>query len=110
MALEAMHDDKEGFRLILRANETNARPLRIKFEEPACYRGASENYLLKQVYQTHPIYPWPIFIVKNSRYASWFYGQFGAEANAGRHYHIAATDGMVDVISPRPPILTWLPD
>ncbi len=111
MALEAMHDDKEGFRLILKAPEPNARPLRIKFEEPVCYRGASENYLIKQVYDSHAIYPWPIFIVKNSRYAAWFYGQLsGALPDSGQHYHIAAMGDMIDVISPRPPIVTWLPD
>ncbi len=109
MYLEAMHDDREGFRIILRSKEPNARLLRILFEEPICYRGAQETYLLRQLYDYHPIYPWPIFIVKNSRYASWFYAQLnGLLPEAGRHYHIAAMDEMIDVISVRPPIITWL--
>ncbi len=111
MYLEAMHDDKEGFRLILRGREPQSRALRILFEEPICYRGAQENYLLKQLYQYHDIYPWPIFIVKNSRYAAWFYGQVdGLLPEIGQHYHIAAMDEMIDVLSARPPIVTWLTD
>ncbi|MDX2264879.1 MAG: hypothetical protein NW215_07895 [Hyphomicrobiales bacterium] len=109
MSLESMRDDHEGFRIILKADKPDARPLRIRFQEPVCYRGAAESHLLKQLYESHDIYPWPIFIVKNSRYAAWFYGQVGGDAS-GRHYHIAATDGMIDVISARPPIVTWLPE
>jgi hypothetical protein len=28
----------------------------------------------------------------------------------GHHYHIAAMDEIVDVISARPPVITWLND
>jgi hypothetical protein len=111
MVLEAMHDDKEGFRLILRGREPRSRALRILFEEPLCYRGAQESYLLKQIYDLHEIYPWPLFIVRNSRYVDWFYGQLnGLLPETGLHYHISAMDEMIDVISARPPIVTWLND
>jgi hypothetical protein len=111
MFLDAIHDDREGFRLILKAGEPKARALRILFDAPLCYRGAQEAYLLRQIYEGHAIYPWPIFIVRNSRYAKWFYAQASAAIDKdGHHYHIAAMDEMVDVLSARPPILSWLND
>jgi hypothetical protein len=111
MYLDAMLDDREGFRIILRANEPKARTLRIVFDDPVCYRGAHEAYLLKRVYETHDIYPWPIFIVRNSRYVRWFYAQaVDAIDKDGHHYHIAAMDEMVDIISARPPVISWLSD
>lgn len=111
MFLDAMIDDREGFRIILKATEPKARALRILFDAPLCYRGAQEQYLLRQIYETHDIYPWPIFIVRHSRYAKWFYAQATRAIDTdGHHYHIAAMDEIVDVLSARPPILTWLSD
>ena len=75
MSLDAMLDDREGFRLILSSPDPNFRELRIFFEEPLCYRGTQEKYLLRTIYEGSSIYPWPIFIVRNSRYAKWFYAQ-----------------------------------
>jgi hypothetical protein len=111
MFLDAMLDDREGFRLILKSVEPKHRELRILFDAPMCYRGTQEQYLLRTIYHENSIYPWPIFIVRNSRYAKWFYAQ-AADAidKDGHHYHIAAMDQMVDVLSARPPILSWLND
>jgi len=111
MYVDAMYDDREGFRLILKSREQNAKALRILFDAPLCYRGTQEAYLLRKIYEAHDIYPWPIFIVRNSRYARWFYAQ-AADAldKDGHHYHIAAMDQIVDVLSARPPIVTWLND
>jgi hypothetical protein len=87
------------------------KALRIAFDEPLCYRGTQEAYLLRQIYEGDSIYPWPIFIVRNSRYAKWFYAQAtGAIDKDGHHYHIAAVDEIIDVLSARPPVLTWLND
>jgi hypothetical protein len=111
MYLDAMYDDREGFRLILKAPPPETRSLRILFEAPICYRGTQETYLLRDIYSGNSIYPWPIFIVKNSRYARWFYAQAkDALDKHGRHYHIAAINQMTDVLSAHAPILTWLND
>ena len=109
MFLDAMLDDREGFRLILTSPDPKFRELRIFFEAPLCYRGTQEKYLLRTIYEGSSIYPWPIFIVRNSRYARWFHAQAGDAADEeGHHYHIAAVDQMVDVLSARPPIVSWL--
>ncbi|MGA7324257.1 MAG: hypothetical protein WBX25_07205 [Rhodomicrobium sp.] len=111
MFLDAMYDDREGFRLILRSPDPKLRSLRILFDAPLCYRGTQEAYLLRQIYEGGGIYPWPILIVRNSRYAKWFYAQAtGAIDKDGHHYHIAAMDQIIDVLSARPPILSWLND
>ncbi len=111
MFLDAMYDDREGFRLILKASDPKLRALRILFDAPLCYRGTQEAYLLRAIYEGNGIYPWPIFIVRNSRYARWFYAQ-ATEAidKDSHHYHIAAMDQMIDVLSARPPIVSWLND
>ena len=111
MALDAMYDDREGFRLILKTAEPKAKVLRILFDAPICYRGTSEALLLRKIYELDDIYPWPVFIVKNSRYAKWFYAQAkDAIDKDGHHYHIAATREIIDVLSARPPVFTWLTD
>ncbi len=111
MYLDAVYDDREGFRIILKSPELKSRALRILFDAPLCYRGAQEAYLLRQIYDARDIYPWPIFIVRNSRYAKWFYTQASdALDKDGHHYHIAAMDEIVDVISARPPVISWLND
>lgn len=111
MYLDAMHDDREGFRLILKAVDPKLRELRILFDAPLCYRGTQEKYLLRAIYEGNSIYPWPIFIVRNSRYVRWFYTQATSAIDQdGRHYHIAAMDQIVDVLSERPPIISWLSD
>ena len=72
----------------------------------ALQQGARVETLVEQ-----QIYPWPIFIVRNSRYAKWFYTQASdALDKDGHHYHIAAMDEIVDVISARPPVISWLND
>jgi hypothetical protein len=109
MYLDAMHDDREGFRLILRSDGEPRRALRILFESPLCYRAAQEDRLLDQLYESHDIYPWPIFVVQNSRYTAWFFGQLDkAQGAVAHHYHIAAIDEVIDVISERPPVLCWI--
>jgi hypothetical protein len=109
MSLDAKHDDREGFRLILKSPDPKMRALRILFDEPLCYRGTQEALLLRQIYKAGGIYPWPIFIVRNSRYAKWFYAQAtDAIDRDGNHYHIAAVNEIVDVLSARPPVLSWL--
>ncbi len=111
MYIDGMYDDREGFRLILKSAEPKMRSLRILFDAPLCYRGAQEAYLLRQIYSENDIYPWPIFIVRNSRYAKWFYSQATDVIDRdGHHYHIAAMDEIIDVLSARPPIVTWLND
>ncbi len=111
MFLDAMLDDREGFRLILKSPDPKLRELRILFDAPLCYRGTQEKYLLRSIYEGNSIYPWPIFIVRNSRYVRWFYAQAtGAIDRDGHHYHVAAMDQIVDVLSARPPILSWLHD
>jgi hypothetical protein len=110
MYIDGMIDDREGFRLILKSSDPKMRSLRILFDAPLCYRGVQEKNLLRQIYrENEDIYPWPIFIVKNSRYAKWFYAQANdASDRDGNHYHIAAMGDIVDVLSSRPPVLTWL--
>lgn len=111
MVLDAMYDDREGFRLILKSPEPRGRVLRILFDAPLCYRGTTEAYLLRKIYESDSIYPWPLFIVRNSRYAKWFYAQAkDAIDKDGHHYHIAAMHEIIDVLSARPPVLTWLND
>jgi hypothetical protein len=109
MFLDAVRDDSEGFRLILRPANAKLRPLKIEFKQPLCYRGTHQPFLLREIYEGDPIYPWPIFIVRNSRYARWFYAQAPATVEkGGHHYHIAAMDELVDVLSALPPIISWL--
>src|SRR5262249_60546715 len=97
--------------LFFNSSYRNMIALRLLFDYPLCYRGTQEIQLLRQIYKAGGIYPWPIFIVRNSRYAKWFYAQAtDAIDRDGHHYHIAAVNEIIYALSARPPILSWLHD
>lgn len=45
--LEAVHDDCEGLRFLLRAENATSRTLRLAFESPVAYRNINESYRLR---------------------------------------------------------------
>lgn len=45
--VEALYDDYEGFRILLKGKEGNSSIIRITFNNPLSYRNTNESYLLK---------------------------------------------------------------
>ena len=108
--LEALHDDSEGFRLLLRAEGNAGKTLRIVFNPALSYRNTDEGDLLKMLPNIEGLGKSTLFTVRNSEYLVWFHGM-----SVGRHeeeniihYAIYTPNDCVDALSAYPPIVEWL--
>ncbi len=45
--VEVIHDDYEGFRILMKGNEVDSKMLKIAFENPLMYQNINESYKLK---------------------------------------------------------------
>ncbi len=112
MYLEGLHDDWEGFRLLLRGVEKSSGMLRITFDPAWSYRYIDEGDYLKSLGELSKYIDgaWPLYIVENSKYIEWF-----NEESLGMHkdddivhYAIYTPVDLVDVLSAFPPKVEWL--
>jgi hypothetical protein len=109
--LEGLHDDYEGFRLLLR-DEKLSRMLRITFDPPLSYRNTDEGDLLKTDQIAEGFLKWPLYTVENSRFLKWFHEE-SLEIHRNEnpiHYAIITPNDVVDIISCYPPKVEWLTD
>lgn len=106
--LEAMHDDYEGFRLLLKGYE-DQRMLRITFDPALSYRNTDEGDLLKTINQ-QDLSGWSLYTVSDSDYLAWFTEESHGihESDDVVHYAIYTPNDCLDVLSAFPPRVEWL--
>lgn len=106
--LEAVHDDWEGFRLLLKHDEAR-RILRITFNPPLSYRNTDEGDLLKSINE-QDLGGWSLYVVSSSDYLAWFSDQSCGihEPDDVVHYAIYTPNDCVDVLSAHSPTVEWL--
>lgn len=112
MYVEAIHDDYEGFRILLRGEEPPLIMLRVRFEAPLSYRNTQETFRRLDVSQpaNHDVLGKLFYIVENSSYIDYF-NEMTQELFTDwelKHYVIYASQDCIDVISAIPPIVEWL--
>ena len=107
--LEGLHDDYEGFRLLLKEESNQQRILRITFDPALSYRNTDEGGLLRTI-GNKDLGTWSLFIVENSDYLMWFneesYGIHQLENII--HYAIYTPNDCLDILSIYPPKVKWL--
>jgi hypothetical protein len=108
--LEGLHDDYEGFRLLLKGSG-NSKTLRISFEFVLGYRNFNESERLKTLNSIPELGKnWSLFIIKNSAFINWLidesYNKYSEEEL--NHFVIATPDDVVEVISLNEPQVEWL--
>ena len=112
MDVEAIHDDYEGFRILLRGEDPPLRMLRVRFAAPISYRNTEESFCSLDVSQpaNHDVLGKVFYIVENSSYVDYF-----NEMTQGlfahwelKHYMVYGHSNCIDVISAIPPIVEWL--
>ena len=111
MYVDAVHDDYEGFRILLRSEIPTSPVLKIAFESYLSYRNTDESYLVK-IWQSMPSenIGKNFFLVQNSAYIAFFHEMtenIYADWSV-KHYAIYTISDCVDVISTVPPIVAWL--
>ncbi len=108
--VEGIHDDYEGFRILLRGEDLAAPMLRLMFAaRPLFYRVIEEgSWLMPDVPESLIVAlrqgHW-YFVVKNSKLLQWFteVSQGTREGSDVRHYCICMSDQIIDVIAGQPP-------
>lgn len=107
---EGIHDDYEGFRILLKDAGGSGAVLRIKFDFLRSYRKSDEGDLLKTISNNRHIGKSTLFLVENSSYVNWFHEEtIGIHLNRViKHYAIYTSNDCIDVLSDAEPIVEWL--
>lgn len=110
MYLEGLHDDYEGFRLLLKGSGDKGKILRIAFDPSLVYRNIDEGDFLKMANDGEGLMKWCLFTVENSTYEKWFHEQSYniRESENIVHYAIYTPNDCIDVLSAYPPKVEWL--
>lgn len=107
---EGIHDDYEGFRILLVGENERSPVLRIMFDAARSYRNADEGDLLKTIASMDDPGSSSLFIVDNSSWVKWFHEET-YNIHKGRdikHYAIYTPNDCIDVLSEFEPRVEWL--
>jgi hypothetical protein len=109
--VEALHDDNDGFKILLRGESATSRILRISFDAPLSYRNTNESYLLELWHSTDAKNLGKVFyFVENSSYIDFFNNMteniyLDWDVN---HYAVYTIADCVDILSSNAPIVGWM--
>ena len=111
LSVEGIHDDFEGFRILLKGGSNDSKILRISFDFYLSYRNTDESYLSKIWCSLKDTDGGNLYTVLNSSYLEYL-----NETSAGlfpekwtiTHYAIYTTDDCLDVLAYQDPVVEWL--
>ena len=109
--IEAIHDDYEGFRILIRSNNLTDKILRITFSNHLSYRNTDESFLLKLWgHIDKETLGKTFYLVSNSTYIDFFNESTENLYKEWKiiHYAIYTTSDCIDILSDQPPIIEWL--
>ena len=99
--VEGIHDDYEGFRIILRGGKPS-RVYKLSFQNYLGYRNFNESYRLKS-FDSYPVnsQEWCLFISKESEFIDWVVDQSEGFLSKEKiiHFYIATPNDIVEVLS-----------
>jgi hypothetical protein len=110
--VEALHDDYEFFRVLLKGKSPQAKMLRIYFDSVYAYRNIDEIYRLRTWNNFKGERPSSLFIVENSKWLEWFHeeSQELYLEHSIKHYAIHTVQDCIDILSEHEPLVEWLND
>lgn len=109
--IEAIHDNYEGFRILLRSSILEGKMLRINFNDKLSYRNTDESFYLKLWGSMNKeILGKTFYIISNSDYADFFNDQTLDIYRDWKiiHYAIYTNSDCIDILSIQQPIIEWL--
>jgi len=110
MHCEAIHDDYEGIRLLLKGDDKHAPILRVMFESILAYRNIDESCFLRTFERIKDREIFPLYKVRNSVFLAWLneesYGSY--EDQNIVHYAFFCQDEIIDILSQFEPTVEWL--
>lgn len=107
---EAVHDDIEGLRVLLRGDAPSSLVLRIRFESAIGYRNVNESYRPRTWGELDMTNTPPLLTVENSSWIKWLQTEAGPLIDPARltHYAVFTSEDCIDVASEFTPIVEWL--
>jgi hypothetical protein len=108
--VEAIHDDVEGLRFLLRGHDPAKPTLRIKFEAAVGYQNINESYRLATWARVRAEGPLPtLLIIEDSEWLKWLVQEAGGVLDSAKlvHYAIYSLEDCIDVASEFEPVVDW---
>ncbi|MBN0987334.1 hypothetical protein [Amphritea pacifica] len=107
---EGIHDDYEGFRILLKGEDEKDSTLRLKFSQARAYRKFDEGDILRTIESIDNPGKSSLFLVENSRWLDWFLEDgYKINENMGiKHYAIYTPTDCIDILSEAEPEVEWL--
>lgn len=108
--VEAIHDDVEGLRFLLRGKDPTSPTLRLVFESVIGYRNINESFRIRTWASVSDIKSLPsLMTVENSKWLRWLVEEAGGVLRPELliHYAIYTPEDCVDVITQFPPTVDW---
>jgi len=109
--LEGLHDDYEGFRLLLRGELPQSPMLRIVFDPALAYRNIDEGNYLKGITDSNvSSLSGTLFLVENSGFLSWFHSvslEIHSQEHV-KHYQIYTPNDRIEILAKVLPKVEWL--
>jgi len=108
MYVQGLHDDYEGFRVLLRGEHAEDPMLRISWDPAVTYRSIDESDRTRGA-KISGLDDWSLFTVDDSEYIDWFdIVSDGPMDGDLVHYAISTPMDFVEVLSDTPPTVEWL--
>jgi len=109
LCVEAIHDDDEGFRILLRGERKASKILRLRFDPTLAYRATDESSLINyDRTDDGTLDRYGLFIVHDSEYLAWFAKVNQGVSGSVTHYAVYLSNQCIDVIAAFPPDADWL--
>ncbi len=112
MWAEAIHDDYEGLRILLKGNTPTSAVLNIRFPQYFAYRNTDESYRLKLWQEgVFDDIKWSLFTTKESRFIDWVFEQSQEIYSKSdmSHYLIKTGADVIEVVTNQTlPVVNWL--
>lgn len=109
--IEAVHDDYEGLRFLLRDDDSSGPMLRITFESAVAYRNVNESYRSRTWAAIGDTKSLPsLLTVEHSKWVEWLVAEAGGVLAEDQlvHYALHTPEDCVDVVSEFAPMVEWL--
>ena len=109
--VEALHDDYEGLRVLLRPNDSSSRMLRIVFESVVGYMNVNEGYRQRTWGSIPSMETLPTMLtVRDSKWVEWLMEDAGGVLSKDEliHFAIYTPEDCIDVVTAFPPQVHWL--
>jgi hypothetical protein len=110
MYCEAIHDDYEGFRILLKGEDSTSPMLRLSFDSVLLYRNMDEGTMLRTLDSIKNREIFSLYTVHGSSLIEWFhkesYNMFSEKEII--HYSIMTPDDVIDILSENQPNVEWV--